>query len=170
MKVDADKIKAAVAWYWRYDRQCPLIAFECSPNGFGGEVSDVLAITEGRHLVEIEVKLNIADFRKDRNKGKHRFFKRGSQGILVAYFYFAVPKEIANKVGLLCDNLYPYAGVLGVKGYQGFQGDVEVYRRARLISNQQLSLLQVARIAKGQSATLCHLAIKLASNNEQEIR
>lgn len=47
MKLTADSIKAAVAAYWRYTRQCPLVALEAScllePFNDGGQ-ADVLAV------------------------------------------------------------------------------------------------------------------------------
>jgi len=84
-----------------------------------------------------------------------------------AYFYFCVPAEIATKVHLLCDQDFPYAGVLGVSK-DLWPGDVTayspysvaVYRRARKLLGDKLSLLQLARMAKAQSGTLCHLALE----------
>jgi len=41
MKPNSDTIKAAVASYFRYTRQCPLVAFECSARLlFGGELAE----------------------------------------------------------------------------------------------------------------------------------
>jgi len=49
MKPNSDAIKAAVASYFRYTRQCPLVAFECSARlFFGGE----LAILQGKRRGE----------------------------------------------------------------------------------------------------------------------
>ena len=69
MKVKGDSIKASVAAYWRYTRQCPLVAFESSSMlewGFA-EQADVLAVDKGRYLIETEIKVSISDFRKDKN-------------------------------------------------------------------------------------------------------
>jgi len=165
MKIDAENLKAAVASYWRYERQCPLIAFEgtCKVTG---ELADVLAVTKSGQLIETEIKLSINDFRQDRQKSKHRHFSRGVHNLATAYFYFAVPKEIANRVGLLCGNLYPYAGVLG--SYGALDGrDIYVYRAAKLLSSRKLTLLELGRIARDQSATLCRLAQKVAENNQR---
>ncbi len=50
----AKAIKAAVAAYWRYSRQCPLIALEASARlqafNDGGQ-ADVLAVNNDRLLV-----------------------------------------------------------------------------------------------------------------------
>lgn len=169
-RLSSDRLKAAVASYWRYERQCPLIAFEgtCKVTG---ELADILAVTKSGELIETEIKLTMSDFRRDRHKSKHRHFSRGLHNLVTAYFYFAVPKEIANQVGLLCDNLYPYAGVLGSGGLLDPAGtDVYVYRAARLLSSRKLTLLELGRIAKDQSATLCRLAVKVAENNKRSER
>jgi hypothetical protein len=167
-KLSSDRLKAAIASYWRYVRRCPLVALEanCRLQSYSGELADVLAVNESRRLIETEIKLDIGDFRRDREKAKHRLYARRDELVPVSYFYFAVPKEIANQVGLLCGNLYPYAGVLGTNGELTDDGragyDVYVYKEPKLISGRKLSLLELARMAKEQSGTLCRLALKVS--------
>lgn len=157
-----DKMKAIIASYWRYVRQCPMVALEanCQLETYGGELADVLAINKEGFLIETEVKVSLDDFRRDRNKLKHRHLKENDGRWPTAYFYFAVPWEIANKVGMLCENLYPYAGVLGTRG--GDEYDVKVYRQPRVRAVKKLNLFQVTRMAREQSATLCRLAKEVA--------
>ena len=161
--VKADSIKAAVASYWRYTRQCPLVALEASSMlkawRDGGQ-ADVLAVTKDRHLIEVEVKLTISDFRRDRQKMKHRNFRDGLVKYPTRLFYFAVPKELANKVSLLCDQLYPYAGVIGCDG--GDETAVDFYREPKPLWGGKLEFKQIVRMAREQSATLCRLAQELA--------
>lgn len=155
-KMDAETMKAIVASYWRYTRQCPFVALEanCRLDSFNaGGQADVLAMTERRLMVETEIKLNIGDFRRDRHKVKHRWLATNDERLPTHYFYFAVPWDIANYACLLCGNLYPYAGVLGVHGVQ-----VEVYRKARLRKVPKASLYRMRNIAREQSATVCRLA------------
>lgn len=70
-------LKARVATYWRYDRQCPMLAIEASSRLIGwnsGGQSDVLVLNKQGQLIEIEVKLSISDMRGDREKPKHYHF------------------------------------------------------------------------------------------------
>ncbi len=125
----------------------------------GGQ-ADVLAVNNDRLLIETEVKLDMGDFRRDREKPKHSRLRANDGGYPTSYFYFAVPREIANRVCLVCDQLYPYAGVFGVDGLS--EQNVYVYREAKRLKGGKLTLLQIARMAKAQSATLCRLARELA--------
>ncbi len=73
IKINADGIKAAVATYFRYTCQHPIIAFEAP--GAGG-VADVLVVTRSRRLIEIEVKVSLSDLRRDVKKSKHRYYQK----------------------------------------------------------------------------------------------
>ncbi len=163
MVITVDRIKAIIASYWRYGRQFPLVALEASSRldtfNDGGQ-ADILAVTQHRLLIETEVKVSLADFRRDRNKLKHKSFREHDGLYPTSYFYFAVPKYIANKACFLCDSLYPYAGILGTDGHSYY--DVLVYRNPKMLSGRKLSLLEIVRMAREQSATLCRLAEELA--------
>lgn len=160
--MNSDTIKACIAAYWRYQRQCPLVAFEASSRldwGFG-EQADILAVNKERYLIETEVKVSISDLRKDKKKPRHRFFRDGGGHYPTAYFYFAVPKDIANQVKLLCDNLFPYAGVLGCPNSTN-ELAVEIYRNAKHLKGNKLSFKHILYMVRAQSATLCRLARKV---------
>ena len=162
MELSSDTIKASVAAYWRYKRQCPLVAFEASSRlDWGwGEQADVLAVNKERHLVETEVKVSLSDFRKDKHKPRHRHLKSNDGVSPTAYFYFAVPKEIANQVSLACGQIYPYAGVLGCPDSTNELG-VEVYRKPKPLNGKRLSTKQLIYMVRSQTATLCRLAKKV---------
>jgi len=166
VELNSDTIKASVAAYWRYTRQCPLVAFEAQVKLDWGytDQADVLVVTKDRRLVETEVKVSVSDFRKDKNKPRHRFFSNGGGYYPTAYFYFAVPKELANQISLLCDTLYPYAGVLGCDGL-GEQGIV-FYRKPERLKGKRLTLKQVVYMARSQTATLCRLARKVEEQRQ----
>ena len=94
MPITSDQIKAVIASYWRYVRQCPVIALEVNSNlssYSGEETADVMAVDKSRYLIETEVKLNLADMRRDIKKKKHRDFSDGRPRCVARYFYFAVP-------------------------------------------------------------------------------
>lgn len=163
MKISADSIKASVAAYWRYIRQCPLVALEASclleSFNYGGQ-ADILIVTEARYLIEVEVKLTMGDLRRDKNKLKHRSFRDNLVEYPTRFFYFAVPKKLANKTVLVCGQLYPYAGVIGSDG-QG-EAEVVIYREPKALWGGKLSFPQILRMAREQSATICRLARILA--------
>jgi len=166
VKPNSDAIKAAVASHFRYTRQCSLVAFECCARLFfgGGELVDVLVVTEGRLLTVVEVKISLGDFRGDKKKGYHRTFSNAPGVIPVTHFYFAVPKELANKVAYLCNDLYPYAGVIGTNGLDQF--DIEVHRKPRNLKGGILTAEQIKYIERSQSATICRLATKVAEQKQ----
>jgi hypothetical protein len=156
----ADQIKAVIASYWRYVRQCPVIALEVSANlssYSGDEMADVLAVNKNRFLIETEVKITLADLRRDAKKKKHLNFQ--DRRCVARYFYFAVPREIANDAKPICDDFYPYAGILGTNGSDEY--GVEVYREAKPLAGKRLTYPQVLRIIFNQSSTVCRLAKKV---------
>ena len=180
MKLTSHVIKAAVAAYWRYTRQCSIVAFECDTQLRGGELADVLVVNDDRRLIIIEVKVSLGDFKRDRRKMYHEqlrltdgkqespknVFDRsfGTKIRPVEYFYFAVPKDLANKVSLLCDQLFPYAGVLGCSGVR--DNDTYVYRKPKRFECCQLNNEQIEDITRAQTATLCRLARKVAEEHQ----
>jgi len=165
--IRAEQIKAAVASYYRYERQYPLVAFEVSSQleGWAGEVADVLVVDQHRHLIEVEVKLSIADLKRDVKKLKHQAFRNTIKGNTMIrrmpthLFYFAVPQEIANKVKPICDEFFPYAGIMAVNGL--YSHTVEVYRNPKVLSGRRLDVTEALRMVRGQSATICRLATRI---------
>lgn len=162
-------MKAALLKYWRYDRQYPLVALEVDSalEDWLETRADILAVSEGRHLTEIEVKLTIGDLRRDKQKQKHKEFQaHDNHRYPTSSFYFAVPYELANQVCLICGQLYPYAGVLGVKRWVGHDGDtyfeVTSYRNPKQLGNKKVSWRELRNMARAQSATLCRLSDSLA--------
>ena len=159
--MNSETIKACVAGYWRYKRQHNLVAFEICPSlaWAGSTQADILSVTKERYLVETEVKVSLSDLRRDGNKRNHQHYKRGDGTLPVAYFYFAVPKDIANKACLVCDELYPYAGILGSDGSD--EDGVESYREARRLNGSRLTIKLIVQMVKAQSATICRLSLKV---------
>ncbi|MDO9580400.1 MAG: MmcB family DNA repair protein [Bacteroidales bacterium] len=161
--MNSEQLKAIIASYWRYVRQCPVIALEISYNlsAYADEErADVLAVDKNRFLIETEVKVTLADLRRDVKKSKHRAFRDKLPTRCVArYFYFAVPRDIANQASLICNALFPSAGVLGTNGLDEY--GVEVYRQAKFLPGNRLTYTQVLRIIFNQSGTVCRLAKKV---------
>lgn len=156
-----DEARVAVLYFWRYHRQCPLVALEasCLLDSFSdGGRADVLVVSAQGFLVETEIKLSIIDLRRDKKKLKHRCLgKDWDKRWVTSRFYFAVPCELIEKACPVCEELYPYAGILGI--YGPFQ--VQVLRRAKRRDVKRLSMLMLARMAREQSGTVYRLARKV---------
>jgi len=179
----ADEVKARVAQYWRYDKQCPLVAFEAE-NG-----ADVLVVTKTGQLIETEVKVSISDLHADLQKSKHLLFYRSFFGeepadwkvaklagwrdrirrekffgrylrVNETYaFYFAVPSELVVKVKEVIEKKYPWAGLLEV-GDRMYNGSyVSVAKKPRRFTVPKVGILRLARMARDMSATLVRLAL-----------
>jgi hypothetical protein len=162
MSINADEIKGYVAGHFRYDKQCALIAFEAGDNcSSWGEPADVLVVTDARLLYEIEVKISISDLKHDMVKRKHTYFANGNEKHAVNRFYFAVPKEIAEEALSIIEKMYPYAGLLSVRG-----GFVDHKKQARILHTKKLSFRQIYELTRQQSGTLCRLSQALSSSNK----
>ncbi len=88
------QIRAILAVHLRYERQCVIFAFE---RGLCAGCPDVFGILPDRWMIEYEVKISVADFRRDAKKYKwdvppSRWNRRPR------LFYYAVPPEIVDKV------------------------------------------------------------------------
>ena len=166
-------IKAQVASYYRYIRQCPLVALEAPCRLEDSTVSglaDILVIDKKRFLTEIEVKTSLADLKRDGKKRKHRRFLAESasddhRDYLGPYpthlFYFAVPEEIVEQALEICKEQYPYAGVLRCEGISDY--GVTVYQAAKVLSQRKVSYPRILAMVRSQSATLCRTLNELAN-------
>lgn len=169
----ADEVKAVVLAYWRYSRQCPLVAIEgwCELSTYG-ELADVLAVTKDRRLIETEVKVSLADLKSDIKKHKHEWFERGTSCLnRTNYFYFAVPIDIANQAKLIIDDMYPYAGLLGCKMYKSTAQITiaDIYRKPQALSTAKLDIKSLISMVKTQSATICRLSKDLVEHKKLEL-
>jgi len=89
-----------IAMRWLiYEKKCEYALFERSPRAiFCGE-PDVLGITKDRHLVEIEIKRTLSDFKQDRIKRSRNPIIRDMYiDRFPRQFYYLVPSELENKV------------------------------------------------------------------------
>jgi hypothetical protein len=159
--MNAEEIKAYVAQHFRYEKQAALVAFEASDRlNWGGEPADVLVVTDRRFLYEIEVKISVADLKRDIHKRKHTYFKNSNDNHPVNRFFFAVPKEMTGAALDIIENTYPYAGLLIAKG-----GFIEHEKQAKLLSSNKLKFRQIYELTRQQSGTLCRLSLALNSSN-----
>lgn len=172
----ADELKILVMGYWRFSRNCPIVASEYN---YGD--ADVLSVTQDGMVIETEIKVSLSDLKKDGSKSKHLAMQRefdffhGQESnhpyIPGAprrhYFYFAIPQELKEKAEIIIAHSYPYAGLLVVKPIDPevdpcYYPPVYSVRKARQFkSKPKLTQEETMDIVKGMATTLCQLGIKL---------
>ena len=177
----ADEIKFLVMIYWRFTQQHYLVAPEYD---YGD--ADVISVSEkGKVVCETEVKISIQDLKAERRKPKHfkdSFGKRIFNGRYVDFFYFAMPSRLAelDRVQLICDQLYPYAGILAVKPYEHYLSSpnhiyenppVECVKRPTNVKKYVIPDDEIMRITRRMSNSFCNLSFRLMrterSQNEE---
>jgi hypothetical protein len=174
--INSTVMKAELLAYWRYVRQCPIVAVEVFDQ-------DVMSITKSRGLVITEVKVSISDLRADGSKEIHfraaslygikkdpKSRKEQRAAYLATYrtythdertpnqFYFAVPEEIYEKALAIIEERYPYAGLLCVKHYveHSYWGHfVTVIRVAPTLHKEKCSIKTISALVKSMTASLC---------------
>lgn len=161
MKATANVIRGVVSSWLRYQRRCPLVTFERSLHY--GNIPDILALTESRHLIEIEIKVSFGDFKRDANKQKWqwKYFPAPKQ------FYYAVPSGLAEKIR---EQLPPGAGLIVVEEEDG--GPLDAYTSLPMMKvmvgaknnseARKVSIKTAIKMVWNQSGTLCSIAVKTA--------
>jgi hypothetical protein len=132
------------AFFWlRFEKRCPAALVERSPR-YGHGQPDVLGITHGRHLLEIEVKRSLADFKA--NFKKLHFINRK---IFIGdprwprQFWFLVPYAIVDKIEPMVPD---WAGLLRGPGPGDTQQLYSVRQAPVNRASEKLSALEVARL------------------------
>lgn len=96
MSVSESEIACAIT---RPQGPFPYRRYLCVPNlSWGLDIdgeADLVALSSSDYLTEVEIKISVADFRRDANKWKHR---RQVKSPLVCQFYYAMPTAIWTKV------------------------------------------------------------------------
>lgn len=153
----APYIRACVAAWLRYKRQCPIVAFE---RGLSHRsVPDVLAVNDSRYFVEVEIKVSIADLRRDFKKRKFRL--NGLYAHVPRMMYYAVPPAIKEKALPIVPE---GAGLLTLKEYRmyGLQEVCCVKRAKPNAKATRATVKEVIQMVKHQSGTICSLAAAIA--------
>lgn len=167
----AEEIKFLVMCYWRFARQHYLVATEYS----GYCIADVISVSaSGREVCETEVKISVADLKKEKQKPKHikdAFGNKLFRGQFIHKFYFAMPSSMAelDQVRLICDGRFPYAGILSIEPYEDFLKDsrgiygpppVKCVKHAQPLQPEELTKEELMRISRGMSNSFCNLAFR----------
>lgn len=157
-------LRAAVAAWLRYKKQAPVVAFE---RGIGPGIPDIMAITKDRFLLEVEIKVSMADFRRDAKKDKWlwRSFNNDTSRV-PAYFYYAVPLDMVEKIrndipagmGLITmptpDRINTLTGLAGVE---------TVVAARRRQGAKRLRLYDIVDMVRHQTGTLVSLECEIAA-------
>lgn len=120
--------------------------------------ADVLAISKTAYMTEVEIKVSMADWKKDMEKHKHRLWDRGH----IRRFYYAAPMKLAKRFAEV-EGLPAYAGVLGCGGDNDW-AHVEVLRsaqtnpQARKLSEREM--MNAARLAAIRFWTMVRPAVE----------
>ena len=167
-------VKASVACYFRYTRQNVMISFERPLNQHAG-TPDVLTVDKNRNLIEIEVKVSVADMKNDAKKRVWKMRQKLPDLYPMPYqFYYAVPHKLKDKAMKLLDEWKAQGKMCGSAGLLivhdsppnrlGFK-DVSVERRAPLNKKaKKLSLKEIVKMVKDQTGTLCSAMVAMARN------
>ena len=122
-------MKIATLVYWRYSKHHMMGGIECKN-------ADVLTVNRSFMLTESEIKISIADMRREvkTKRYKHLRMNGGLPSLcpVAHYFYFVVPEALKDKALSVCDDIYPYAGLLIFK-----EGDVSIYSPSNIICMRQ---------------------------------
>lgn len=175
MKNEADILKAIVLCYWRFEKQHYLVGCELSY----GQV-DVISVSKRKRIVcETEIKISISDLKADKRKPKHctdLWGKPSFRGYFVDYFYFALPENLIDKARPICDELYPYAGILSISPYDDWLSHgrgsyisppIKCVKKPSPVGARTLSEENRDDIIRAMSNSYCRLAFRFAQQLRQ---
>ena len=161
---EADIIKLVTLAYWKYDRQHIMGAIEC-----GG--ADVKTMTKSLLIAESEVKVSIADMRREfkTKKYKHQNMGEGfNYRLNVNYFYFVVPERLKDKALETVKELYPYAGLLvcrknikNIYSYYGEPSNIYSIKPAKRMQRPKPLIKEIIRMGYATSNTALRYGNKL---------
>jgi hypothetical protein len=156
----AKTLRAFAYEYLRYENGCYMVSFERSPFS-ARNCPDVLGLNKARQLIEIEIKVDKADFDKDMKK-KHRQKLIDELGKnyprATNLLYYLVPPGLVNHVMATAPE---FAGVLtpnslDINPHSGFPR-LTVLRKALRLHDQRLSIKNCIIMARDMSGTMASL-------------
>lgn len=168
--MNAEEIRVLVMCYWRFQRGQYFVASE-----FNYGDADVISVSKkGRMVYETEVKISIADMKREKYKSKHfgmaQWWGSGTSHFWADFFYFAVPSAIQDKAVEVCRDLFPYAGLLVVDDYEQYlehnerpytNPPIREIKEPKKLPAKPLDEEGIFRIAKGMSNSFCGRAYEL---------
>lgn len=151
---------AAMRWLW-LEQKCLVVLEQRTPK-YGHGIPDVIGVTPGRHLTEIEIKRSVADFRADADK-PHRANRAFRLKHNPRLFYYLVPTKLAER----CQPILPdWAGLMTMD--KDNQYSIAVLKRSPINREAtRLDLRQCTRLARQMTAHMMGYASRMATWNEQ---
>lgn len=144
-EITTNEIKNELLKHYRFNKGFQYISTECCER-------DVL-VSNGKDLIEIEVKVSWADYKRDFEKERYKRAKE--KGLLIPempykgtpnYKYYAAPRELALKIKEDIEQNHPHFGVISVS-----TGFCEFIKRGKRVHDDPISEknkdLIVARMA-----------------------
>lgn len=139
--MNSDLLKNEILKYFRFKRQFYLCATEVN-NGF--EIADIL-VSNGKKIIEIEIKISYSDFLADFKKRKHKKVYIGNNIYRLDYlkankFYFCIPHDLKEKcLEYLNKNNLPY-------GLYVFNGSLNLVKKCKIL--KELHIKEIDKINK----------------------
>jgi len=132
----------AMRWLW-LDRKCKIVLEQRSPRYWTGH-PDVIGVTTSRHLLEIEIKRSVSDFRAD--AFKHHRLPATRQFHIAEQprqFYYLAPRDLIEKILPI---LPTWAGLMKPDG-GGYSAEVVKVAPVNAAS-KKLSLKECVKLAR----------------------
>ncbi len=165
----AELIRIAILAYWKSTKHHMVGAIEAKN-------ADVLTVNRSLMLTESEVKTSIADMQREvkTKQSKHWRMTRGYPPLYpeAHYFYFVVPENLADKAIAVCNERYPYAGLLicndeGVDIY--YPHNITCLRQAKRFKRPKVNDRELLQIAYASTNTaLRYIKGYLATPKDKE--
>jgi hypothetical protein len=164
--MDSGTLKTAALAWLRYVKKMDFVCTE------GGRWSaDVLGVNDN-YSIEVEVKVSVADLKREftTKQTKHFYYNNGLQ-FAPAYFYFAVPPEIAEKALEIVQEHCPKAGLL-VLTFPGLWGQgFTVSKKAQRLNKAKPTeaFKRAVMLRMGSEVCGLHLALEKLKKKSVEL-
>lgn len=154
--------KIALLAYCRYKKQMPYIATEVGT--LAGCLADVLA-SDGKSLVEFEVKVSLQDLLRDSKKPKHKYYneaqgysQRGSPNML----YYAIPEWLWEKhQERILASVNEKYGIITFVNIEF--GNMQVVKRATKLHDHHVTQRALMVLVKRMASELVGLSVQINS-------
>jgi hypothetical protein len=113
--------------------------------------ADLITVQASGYVNEIEIKINKADFKRDFEKRKHKYYaaarakKARSFAHLPNYFWFAFPHKLLDKIDF---DVPDYYGLITLRNYGMEVYYPVIHRRAKFLHKKKVTDKQVRQIAR----------------------
>lgn len=166
---------SAMRWLW-LEQKCLIVLQERTPK-YGMGQPDVIGVTPGRYLTEIEIKRSLSDFKSDFKK-PHRVVRMARnprtgeewEGMHSAtnhprLFYYLTDQVLAEKIK---DLIPEWAGQMVLLNDEHHYNVISIIKRAPINKDSTpLNLKQCARLARQMTAHMMGYAMGRESRFEQ---